>query len=242
MTAKVRHMNAAQRLLRAQQRLTRNRIARALVRPFIPVTPRDDMQRFGSAYGGWWTPTSMIGPDSIVYSAGIGGDASFDLALMERFGCRVWGFDPTPYSIDWVREQVWPDLWNFEPIGIWTYAGTLSFEAPAGRSGGSSSITRPGNGAAAFAAAVEPLTNIMERYGHDRIDLLKMDIEGAEGPVLDALLATHVRPKIICVEYDQPEAPWRLAARVRRLLAAGYQVNKVEAWNYTLTLNHLLDD
>jgi hypothetical protein len=75
----------------------------------------------------------------------------------------------------------------------------------------------------------------MGRLGHDRIDVLKMDIEGAEGPVLDALVASNLRPKVICVEYDQPEWPWRLAARIRRLMTAGYVVNKVETWNYTFT-------
>jgi hypothetical protein len=46
----------------------------------------------------------------------------------------------------------------------------------------SASITRPGNLGAAFDAAVETLPTLMGRLGHDRIDVLKMDIEGAEGP------------------------------------------------------------
>ncbi len=193
------------------------------------------MQRLGTPYGGWWVPVGLLDAESIVYSVGIGGDASFDLELMDRFGCHVWGFDPTPFSLDYVAGRTWPPLWHFEPIGIWTCADTMTFAPAAGRESGSASITRPGNDRAAFSAAVEPLASVMDRLDHDRIDLLKMDIEGAEGPVLDQLIDSGVRPRIICVEYDQPETPWRLVGRIRRLIEAGYTLNHVELWNYTLT-------
>jgi FkbM family methyltransferase len=222
-------------LTRARQRVVRNRIVRAAIRPFLPVFPRRDLERLGSVYGGWWIPTSLLDADSVVYSAGIGGDASFDLELMRRFGCQVLGLDPTPYSIAFVAQQDWPPQWHFEPVGLWSRVDTLSFAPMAGKSTGSASITRAGNGAAAFSAAVEPLPMIMARHGHKGIDVLKMDIEGAEGPVLDALLDSDLRPRIVLVEFDQPEAPWALVARVRRLLNAGYELNHVELWNYTFT-------
>lgn len=193
------------------------------------------MERLGTEYGGWWIPTSLLGASSLVYDAGIGGDASFDLELMRRFGCQVFGFDPTPFSVDYVASLEWPAQWHFEPVGIWTQPAVLSFEPIAGQAVGSSSVTRPGNASAAFSAPVEPLSMLMQRLGHDHIDLLKMDIEGAEGPVLDDLVASDIRPTIICVEYDQPEAPWRLVQRIRRLIGAGYQLNHVEGWNYTFT-------
>ena len=39
----------------------------------------------------------------------------------------------------------------------------------------------------------------MRELGHDHIDLLKLDIEGAEFAVLEKMTAESVRPKIICV-------------------------------------------
>ena len=80
--------------LRVRQKLVRNRVVRAAIRPALPRTSRADMQRLGTPYGGWWVPVGLLDAESIVYSVGIGGDASFDLELMDRFGCHVWGFDP----------------------------------------------------------------------------------------------------------------------------------------------------
>ena len=35
---------------------------------------------------------------------GCGEDISFDLGLIEMFDCDVYGFDPTPKSIDFVNK------------------------------------------------------------------------------------------------------------------------------------------
>jgi FkbM family methyltransferase len=225
-------MTSRDLLLRAWHKVLRNRLTRAWIRSGCVVTPRSDLERFGTEYGGWWLPTTLIDPDSIVYSVGIGGDASFDLAIMHRFGCRVWGFDPTPFSIEWVAEQQWPPGWTFDPTGVWVDEGEMVFAPPAGRAGGSSSITRPGNQAQAFTAKVATLEQLMARHGHARVDVLKMDIEGAEGPVLDRMVATGLRPRVLLVEFDQPEWPWQLVRRVRRLVRAGYVLVNVETWNF----------
>jgi FkbM family methyltransferase len=43
----------------------------------------------------------------------------------------------------------------------------------------------------------------MEQLGHDRIDLLKIDIEGAEYKVIESILADKLDIRVICVEYDE---------------------------------------
>lgn len=226
-------MNITAHLRRLGQKALRNRVVRATIRPFTPITGRADMQRLGTEYGGWWVPTRLLDSQSVVYSLGIGGDASFDLALIENYGCQVWGFDPTPFSVSYVNGRDWPPQWHFEPIGIWIERGLMTFQPLVGHTSGSSSITRPGNSDASFDAPVETLEAVMERIGHSHIDLLKMDIEGAEGPVLDQLLESMVRPTILCVEFDQPELPHRLVHRIRRIISVGYQLTHVELWNYT---------
>jgi hypothetical protein len=59
----------------------------------------------GTVYGGWTICLDGISESSIVYSFGVGEDASFDLAVIERYGAEVHAFDPTPSSIDWVNKQ-----------------------------------------------------------------------------------------------------------------------------------------
>ena len=34
--------------------------------------------------------------DAVVYSVGLGQDISWDKALIEKYRCEVYGFDPTP--------------------------------------------------------------------------------------------------------------------------------------------------
>lgn len=58
----------------------------------------------GTRYGGFHLPTNCaLRDDSIVYNFGVGEDISFDVALVENFGCKVHLFDPTPRAIDHVK-------------------------------------------------------------------------------------------------------------------------------------------
>lgn len=49
---------------------------------------------------------------------------------------------------------------------------------------------------------VDNIKNIMKLHNHDHIDLLKIDIEGAENVVLDQMLDDEIYPKYLCVEFD----------------------------------------
>ncbi len=86
-------------------------------------------ERFGSDYGGWNVVTASINVDSIVYSFGIGEDASFDAALVEKYGLTVHAFDPTPKSIEWVKKQGFSDQFVMHEYGIAAFDGTVSFKS-----------------------------------------------------------------------------------------------------------------
>ena len=73
----------------AARRLFERRIARR-----ARTLESQDLVALGSAYGGLTVPADSITQDWICYCAGAGSDVSFDLALIEAFGCRVWCFDP----------------------------------------------------------------------------------------------------------------------------------------------------
>ena len=62
----------------------------------------------GSDYGGWSVATTGLGPESVVYSFGVGEDISFDIALIKAFGMRVNAFDPTPRSAIYLASQSVP--------------------------------------------------------------------------------------------------------------------------------------
>ena len=54
-------------------------------------------------YGGWVMPERLIRGDWLCYSVGAGGDTSFDMELIERWGMQVRAIDPVP---DYVRRAI----------------------------------------------------------------------------------------------------------------------------------------
>jgi len=97
--------------------------------------PGTRLERLGSDYGGWYFPVDVARPDWIIYSGGVGQDSSFDEAVMERFGCTVHMFDPTPHAIEHVeaRKALNAALTKhavFKPVGLWRENTTLKFFAP----------------------------------------------------------------------------------------------------------------
>ncbi|MBA4860962.1 FkbM family methyltransferase [Streptomyces sp. PSKA54] len=222
----------------AMAHLTRRiklKTAEMVVPRITRIRPCDDLDRLGSDYGGWWIPTDLLTDESVVYAAGVGEDVTFDLALIERFGCSVWAMDPTPRAIEYASRITEP-RWHFLPFGLWKEDATVHFHPPADVMHVSHSATEARGSGPGFDAQCYSLRTFTEKLGHPRIDLLKMDIEGAEGPVLDQLPVLGILPRVICVEFDAPESPWTLRRRLRWLEEAGYVVRRTEARNYTLTL------
>jgi hypothetical protein len=71
------------------------------------------------------------------------------------------------------------------------------------------------------------LSSITTKLDHDRIDLLKIDIEGAEYEVLDALLASDIKPTQLLVEFHHrfPGIGIEKTADLsKRLGDAGYKI------------------
>ena len=79
----------------------------------------------GTEYGAHCVSLEPLGPDSIVYSVGLGEDISFDLALIEQTGAQVHGFDPTPRAIAWVKSQELPETFTLHELGLGGKDGEL---------------------------------------------------------------------------------------------------------------------
>jgi FkbM family methyltransferase len=196
-----------------------------------PATP-DGLVRLGTAYGGWWVPESILRPGAVAYCAGAGDDISFDIELHER-GLRVT-IDPTPMAIAHAdAEGPKSDRFVFVPVGLWDEKTELRFYAPRNPAYVSHSVVNLQRSSEYFSATVKPLRDLMNDLGDKSIDLLKLDIEGAEHRVIESFLADGIRPPVVCVEFDQP-APLRTVMRsIRRLEQAGYRLIKIDQWNYT---------
>jgi len=156
----------------------------------------------GNDHARWCVSPSGISPLSVVYSFGIGQDVSFDLELIRRFGVWVHAFDPTPRAIEWLKFQALPEQFVFHDYGLAEYDGIATFNPPENSAHVSYSVVPTGNRAGETVnAPVRRLTTIMETLGHRRIDLLKMDIEGAEYNVITDLLSSRIQVDQLLVEF-----------------------------------------
>ena len=63
-------------------------------------------------------------------SFGVGRDISFDSAMIDRFKCEIYAFDPSPKSIDWITSQTLPEQCYFYPVGISDYDCEVKFFPP----------------------------------------------------------------------------------------------------------------
>lgn len=220
------------------------RMCRRLRRDYVTgfaVRPRADLVRLGDTYGGWVVPTSLLHQNSIVYCVGCGENISFDLAVIADFGCSVYALDPTPRAMAFVERAAGREpRYHFEGLGLWDTDTTLRFYAPKDPSHVSHSLTNLQQTSDFIEVPVERLSRTLARHGHDRITLLKLDIEGAEYKVLQSVLDDEIPVEVLCVEYDEFHHPLdskyrsRIRASLRQLQLRGYTIVDAYAGNYTL--------
>lgn len=158
---------------------------------------------YGNDHAGFFLCAKTLGPGAIVYSIGTGTDASFDLELIAEQGCKVFAFDPTPKSIRWVADSKLPASFIFTPLGIGPRNETATFYLPKNDDYVSGSMI--GNDFVDQGKQVEvelrTLATLAKIHGHDKIDVLKMDIEGAEYEVLPDVLKSGIKIEQILVEF-----------------------------------------
>jgi len=200
----------------------------------------------GDRSGVWVVAPELLARDSVVYSFGVGDNLTWELALAARFDLTVHAFDPTPASMAWVAQQSLPPNIQFHPIGLADRDGTMRF-APRRRE--SRINYRPLSltaepGLAIIEAHVARLVTHMHLLGHDHIDVLKIDIEGGEYPVLDDLLASRLQVRQLLVEFHHhfPGVGIEATERsVQALRAAGYQIFHISDRGLEFSLLHRLD-
>jgi FkbM family methyltransferase len=162
---------------------------------------RVPLASLGSKGTSWCVCPATLGPSSVVYSFGVGEDVSFELALIERFNLRIDAFEPTPRSLAWARSQAFPPGFVLHEFGVAAWDGVASFTPPLDPSHISYSMTIPAANSDVVRAPVRRLKTIASMLGHTRINLLKMDIEGAEYAVLEDILRSDVQVDQILVEF-----------------------------------------
>lgn len=181
-------------------------------------------------------PESELRECSVAYCIGAGEDITFDLELLRR-GLKVRIADPTPRAISHVEKQqiINPDF-GFAPVGLWSEDTTLRLYSPRNPLHVSHSALNLQQTDTWIEAPVVTLATLRERFGDERIDILKLDIEGAEYAVLSSVAEEPSPPAVLCVEFDQPVPFRKTRSTVRDLKEIGYELRTIEGYNVLFTL------
>ena len=213
--------------------------------------------KIGTEYGGWYIPENFIKQDSICYCLGVGEDVSFDLGLINKFDCAVISVDPTPRAIKHfqtiientkngisteiksgnISEVYYKinknilDKWFFLPYGVWKENTKQKFYAPKNPEHVSHSIVNLQNTDEYFEAECKTVKTIMQKFKHNKIDLLKMDIEGVEHDVVRSIFQDDIYPEVLLIEYDQPCKIEKIIETTELIIRNGYTFPKLDRWN-----------
>ena len=188
-------------------------------------------QWYGNGYGGFYVVPQYLNEHSIIYSFGIGEDISFDKELILRHNCLVYGFDPTPKSIKWIRDQQQSLSNNFVfcEYGIGIKSGKENFFLPKNTSHVSGSFINQinVNEMETIEVYLKSFKDITSEFGHQTIDILKMDIEGAEYLVLDDILNSDIQINQILIEFHDrffADGRDRTIAAINKLNVSGFEL------------------
>ena len=223
-----------------------------------------ELLRFGSDHGGWTIPAWAASTGGVAVCVGAGEDISFDVAL-NKAGFTVYTLDPTPRAKEHVQAVLRAagggpapsinqsptekyDLkgfarnrFTFAEVGLWNENTTMRFYAPKNPAHVSHSIVNLQRTDEFFEAKCQTLAAFCVSHQIEKIDILKLDVEGSEYAVLGNILKNESLPGVLCVEFDELRNPLdgglmdRIAKIVDAMQAAGYRLRHVENSNALFT-------
>lgn len=155
----------------------------------------------GSTYGAWTVAPEYLKPNGIMYSFGVGYDISFDEAAITQFKLEAHGFDPSPHIIELMRNRSLPQRFTFHPYGLGEVDGVISFFSSV--PGGSMRSIRSNEDTDKIKAElpVKCLQTIVNELETDCLEILKMDVEGAEYGLLKSLVSCPIPIKQLLIEF-----------------------------------------
>lgn len=204
----------------------------------------------GDSHGAWTVLDHPKLQGGTILSCGVGEDMTFDLEFAQRYGARVVLVDPTSRAIQHFT-QVTAALSKPNPTGdlgkyerfkgidcsrllliekaVWHERGSVRFYAPQNPTHVSHSITNLQQSDRYVEVDAITVRDVAALSATEEFILVKLDIEGAEIPVLRALLSSAFEPHQILVEFDEMLYPKRSTRR--DVIGA---IELLEAHGYTL--------
>jgi FkbM family methyltransferase len=183
----------------------------------------EGMVDLGSSYGGWLVPGDLIGPDWICYCVGAGGDISFDLELIHRYGARVRSFEPVAGYVERLqREAAGEPRFSVHQMAVATSDGPLRMQVTHDQK--SQSVSPAGLYESESFVELEgrTLASVMAELGDERIDLLKLDIEGGEYELLPTVDLRALGVRVFSVQLHHTGSVRQARRLIEWLRESGY--------------------
>jgi FkbM family methyltransferase len=178
----------------------------------------------GTSYGGWTVPVELIEPSWVCYCVGAGGDVSFDLELIRRCGVEVRTFDPVADYVEGAQEEGAAEpRFSARQAAIATVDGPIRMQVthdPQSRSVSSAGLYESGD---FIEVPGRTLPSLMAELGDERIDLLKLDIEGAEYEVLPTIDMRALGVKVFASQLHHTGSVREARALIAGLGKQGYE-------------------
>lgn len=195
-------MNATVRKLRPakiRRAVRRRRFEWRLGR--LPIESGPPIVELGSAYGGWRIPDGSVHSGDVCYCIGAGGDVSFDLELIRRYGAVVRTVDPVEaYEAQALGSASGEAGFSFRRAAVTTADGPVRMQAH--HELDSRSLSAAGLYETDEWIEVPGLTiaSLMEEFGDDHIDLLKIDVEGIEYGLVPTLDLVGLGVRVFAIQ------------------------------------------
>jgi len=186
---------------------------------------------------GWKYIPELLDSDSVVYSLGVGDSIDLDMDLIHRYGLTVHAFDPTPYSEEWIATLDLPTNFVFHAWAAAGEDGSLRLFRRINKRGKKSNVMwtaegDAGDGSDFIDAPAYTIATLMQKLEHSRVDVLKIDVEGAEYDILDGLGKAGRLPVQLLVEYHHRFpgiGKQRTADSIQHLNGLGYKIFAISA-------------
>jgi FkbM family methyltransferase len=179
----------------------------------------------GSPYGGWRIPDGALRAGDVCYCIGAGGDVSFDLELIRRYGAIVRAVDPVQaYGDEALREAAGDPSFSFRVVALTTRDGPIRMQPHHERSSGSLSAAGLYDTDEWTEVPGLTLTSLMREFGDDHIDLLKLDVEGLEYELVPTFDLVGLGVRVFALQLHHTGSVGQAMRMIERLRGQGYRL------------------
>lgn len=171
--------------------------------PYVARSALQPTEYHGGAAGGWGIPRDCLSANSVVVDVGLGEDLDFSRQLQEKYGCAVHGFDPTPKAIAYAKQHM-PPKFSLHAVGLAGTTRAAEFFLPSNESHVSGSVVNASHTkGAVLKVDLIDMRDLLKRIGATKVDLLKVDVEGAEYEIIESAGFAACAPgiHILCFEF-----------------------------------------